>query len=185
MPKKVSNSQASQEIRDAYAFGYRSTKGGRIVLNGERVPLIIKETTGTRQVTPTQYYVFIGKYPGSPENYIRVHRFVAYCKYGEEAFLHLVRHKNDISLDNSWDNLLLGDHRSNALDISPELRRERAQRAAEKKRKLTPEQRAEIPILKEYGWSYSQLAARYGVCVATIQIYVRKNEPYPLPSKPD
>jgi len=184
MARKVSNTQAAQEIRDAYAYGYRSTKGGRILLNGERVPLIIKQSQGTRQVTPTEYYVFIAKYPGSPENYIRVHRFVAYCKYGEEALTHLVRHKNNISLDNSWDNLLLGNHRDNSLDIPEEIRRERAQRAAEKKRKLTPEQRAEIPILKEYGWSYSQLAKRYGVCVATIQNYVRKNESYPT-SKPD
>lgn len=170
--KDISQSQAAQEIRDAYAYGYRSTKGGRILLNGEPVQLIIKQSQGTRQVTPTEYYVFIGKYPGSPENYIRVHRFVAYCKFGEKAFTSLVRHMNNISLDNSWDNLKLGTHRDNSLDIPENIRRERAQRGAAKKRKLTLEQREELKMLRAYGWTIAQIAEKYGVCKNTINNYL-------------
>jgi hypothetical protein len=172
-------SQSSQEIIEAYDNGYRCTRDGHIILNNKCVSLIRKEFKGTGQVTPTPYYLFIPEYRGSNENPIRVHRFVAYCKYGLEAFSHLVRHHNNNSLDNSWDNLLLGTTRDNTLDIPVEIRRERAQRAGLKKRKLTEEDEKNIMKLRKLNkdkWTYDLLADRYGVCRKTIQnILARRN----------
>lgn len=48
---------------------------------------------------------------------VKTHRFVAYMKYGEEAFkVECVRHLNDNSLDNSWDNIAIGTLYDNHLD---------------------------------------------------------------------
>jgi hypothetical protein len=48
---------------------------------------------------------------------VQTHRFVAYTKYGEATFeADCVRHLNDNSLDNSWDNITLGTHYDNHLD---------------------------------------------------------------------
>src|SRR5437763_11161941 len=44
---------------------------------------------------------------------IAVHRFIAYCKFGEIVFMDgvYVRHKNGKALDNRPDNLLVGTSR--------------------------------------------------------------------------
>ncbi|WP_430794437.1 HNH endonuclease [Bacillus thuringiensis] len=45
------------------------------------------------------------------------HRIIAYLKYGETAFeAECVRHLNDNSLDNSWDNIEIGSLYDNHLD---------------------------------------------------------------------
>ncbi len=56
---------------------------------------------------------------------VKVHRFVAYLKYGRKALrkgVH-VRHRNGSSFDNSWDNILLGTQSQNELDKPEEHRR--------------------------------------------------------------
>lgn len=173
-------SESSLEIIEAYKkFGYWSTMNG-VVLNRYNHPVELKkkESKGTRQVTPTYYYVFIPRDLKNREcNPVRVHRFVAYCKYKEKALERgtLIRHKNNDSLDNSWDNLLIGTTRDNTLDIPKEIRKERALRGGVKKRKLTRNEAIEIRTMYKTGkWTHIKLAEKFNVCKRTIQMIVNE-----------
>jgi hypothetical protein len=58
---------------------------------------------------------------------IHCHRFIAYEKYGNEMFNHFcVRHLDGNPLNNSWDNILLGSHSDNMMDVPKEVRRKKA-----------------------------------------------------------
>lgn len=50
---------------------------------------------------------------------LNVHQLQAYQKFGDELFKEgiVVRHLNDISTDNSWDNIAIGTYKDNALDM--------------------------------------------------------------------
>jgi len=56
------------------------------------------------------------------------HRLQAYQKYGDNLFQKgiEVRHKNNIKTDNSWNNILVGTHSENMMDIPKQLRIKRA-----------------------------------------------------------
>ncbi len=61
---------------------------------------------------------------------VKVHRFVAYLKYGRRALrkgVH-VRHRDGDNFNNSWDNVLIGTQSQNELDKPIELRRELGKR---------------------------------------------------------
>lgn len=60
------------------------------------------------------------------------HRLQAFQKYGKLLFnLGIVtRHKDGDKLNNSWDNILIGSHSQNALDIPKQIRVKRAFHAA-------------------------------------------------------
>lgn len=53
-----------------------------------------------------------------------VHKIQAYLKFGNKIFEKdiIVRHKNDISKDNTWDNILIGSFQENSLDVPKEKR---------------------------------------------------------------
>ena len=59
---------------------------------------------------------------------IMVHRIQAFQKYGYDMFKEgiEVRHKNGISTDNSWDNILIGTHSENMMDIPIQVRMSKA-----------------------------------------------------------
>ncbi len=66
---------------------------------------------------------------------IKAHRFVAFLKFGARALrrgVH-VRHRNNDSDDNSWENILLGTQSQNERDKPIELRRELGRRNLTKK----------------------------------------------------
>ena len=67
---------------------------------------------------------------------VKVHRFVAYLKYGQRALwksLH-VRHQDGNNFNNSWDNVLIGTQSQNERDKPIELRRELGRRNLNRKR---------------------------------------------------
>jgi len=107
----------------------------------------------------------------------------AYQKYGN-AFLQPgieVRHLNNNSADNSLDNIDIGTHQENMLDVPAELRRLRSrkgQRAGTAKvRKFTFEEVQEIRKLREEGWTYSQLRLRFP-CAKSTMSYIINNKTY-------
>lgn len=77
---------------------------------------------------------------------IPVHRFIAYCKFGDKLFQEsiLVRHLDGDVLNNSWDNLELGSQSENMMDRPKEARIAHAKRAASFIRKYTDEEEKEI-----------------------------------------
>lgn len=110
-------------IRYAKINGYTVDSTGKIFNHrGKLVKGSIKKKKDKRKGKGSGEYlthVFTVTDPkdGYKSRPIPTHRFVAYLKYGEEAFLaDCVRHLNDDSLDNSWDNIAIGSHMDNHLD---------------------------------------------------------------------
>ncbi len=99
-----------------------------------------------------------------------VHLLAAYQKFGEAAFEEgiLVRHKNSNSLDNSYDNLLIGTLSDNAMDIPKEVRIARAKKAAKSRRKLSDSQVKDIRKAVSNGVLQKTLAIKYNVVKSTI-----------------
>lgn len=103
---------------EAYRRGYRITREGRLINpNGDYVNgFLIK----CKNVEYLRFGIRINK----KTKHLSVHILQAYQKYGEFVFEVniVVRHKNNISTDNSWDNILIGSHKDNSLDMSLEFR---------------------------------------------------------------
>lgn len=107
-------SKTNEFVRIAYQRGFTVDKTGQVYNpKGKPVKGTIKKSKSYRirnfgVSPPGNGYI---TYP------VPTHKFVAYMKYGEEAFkAECVRHYNDNSLDNSWDNILLGTNYDNHLD---------------------------------------------------------------------
>ena len=64
----------------------------------------------------------------------KVHILQAYQKFGDKIFEEgiVVRHLNGNSLDNSWDNILIGSYSDNRLDMEKNLRSELSTNASRK-----------------------------------------------------
>lgn len=59
---------------------------------------------------------------------VLVHRIQALQKFGDKIFKDgiVVRHLNGEKTDNSWDNIAIGTHKDNAMDIPKEQRLQRS-----------------------------------------------------------
>lgn len=82
-------------------------------------------------INPSGYRVF-GLTHNGKRITIRVHRMAAFQKYGLDIYNDgmEVRHLNNIKLDNSFENIAIGTHKDNYLDIEENDRRERVLRSA-------------------------------------------------------
>jgi len=67
---------------------------------------------------------------------LRVHKLQAFVKYGNQIFEKgmVVRHLNGNSLDNSWDNIVLGTQSQNMMDRREEDRKQHVKRKEPTKR---------------------------------------------------
>ena len=101
---------------------------------------------------------------------VRVHRFVAYKKFGDVIFGKgiQVRHLDGNKHNNSWDNIDVGSQSENMMDRDPSDRIRCAKAAAKTRRKLTEEQVHSMRVDRANGAKYSELISRYGVCKATV-----------------
>lgn len=99
---------------EAFSRGYRVTEDG----------ILLSKTGATiGSVNNTGYLSFEIRSNGGKIR-ISCHRLQAYQKYGDALYGvgMVVRHKNNNKLDNSWDNILIGTHSQNKMDI-PEQQR--------------------------------------------------------------
>lgn len=96
---------------------------------------------------------------------ISVHRLVAYQKYKE--FLYKdgieVRHFDGNPLNNSYDNILLGTHQQNMMDIKEDVRLKASVKASEKLRKFTDLEMDVIRSDKSLGYTYKELMLKYNI----------------------
>lgn len=102
-----------------YSKGYRITENGTI-LNPKG--LEIQGYTDSRGYKRLKLHI--------GEKYLEcdVHRIQAFQKYGELLYQEgiEVRHLNGIRLDNSYENILIGTHQDNMLDIPEAIRLSKA-----------------------------------------------------------
>lgn len=116
-------------ILSAYERGYRVSENGILIgVDGKEIKYAYSE-----KIRYPRFSVWVGK-ENSKDGYVKipVHRFAAYCFFGESLFdFPLVRHLNGNVLDFSKENLALGDSRENQLDRAVESRKASARKACE------------------------------------------------------
>lgn len=103
---------------------------------------------------------------------IQIHRLAAYQKFGSAMFVKgiEVRHLDNTQTNSRPDNIAIGTPTDNAFDKS---RATRVRVAANARRKLTSEQRAQLLADRRSGMKYDDLAAKYGLRKSTISYIVR------------
>ncbi len=103
---------------------------------------------------------------------LRIHKLQAYIKFGDEIFEEgiVIRHLNNNSQDNSWDNIDIGTQSENMMDKSGWQRKAQAG----KRRVITEEIKQSILKDKINGFSNRKLSAKYGIPKSTIRDYLKK-----------
>jgi len=106
--------------------------------------------------------------------YVMVHRLLAYQKYGDRIFEPgvEVRHLNSDPSDNRVENIEIGTHSQNMMDMPRERRWAKAKQAAKAKRKLTEEQVATLRCDHAAGMSYRKLMQKYGISKTAVSYIV-------------
>lgn len=155
----------SKKEQEAYDLGYRVTVDGLVVAPSGRVLQPFFKNS-QRDYPAFSGYRKLGK--------IKVHRLVAYQKWGEDIYRHgvEVRHLDGDITNFSVDNLALGTHQQNALDIPKERRLDRAQKAGNAVRKYDAEKRQEIRRFYVSTRSYKHTMARFGISSSVVQYIV-------------
>ncbi len=90
---------------------------------------------------------------------LQVSRLVAFQKFGEAIFGNgiVVRHLDGNSKNDSWENIAIGTHSQNMMDMPPEVRRAKAAAA---NRKFDP---AKVRAFYQQSGSYKVTMAEFGI----------------------
>jgi uncharacterized protein YerC len=157
----------NQYIIKAYGLGYRSTQEGNIIGKSGKI-LKLQLVAGYYQF----YADFVTKeQPKRVWSHIKVHRFIGYEKYGNLIFEDglLIRHKDSNPLNNTWDNLLIGNASDNMLDQPEEVRVRKAIQATQFVRKYPDELLKEV-FFDRYnlGFTYRDIKEKYGISKSTL-----------------
>lgn len=141
----------------AFEMGYRVDKNGVLRNNNND---IVKCSINSRG------YLKTGIRLNSKVINILVHRLQAYIKYGNKIYDKNieVRHLNGVKTDNSYDNILIGSHIENMLDIDEKTRIKKAM-IASKSRKNAYSKDKIYNIKKDrlLGMTYKQLMDKYNI----------------------
>lgn len=165
-------------IKIAYDKGYRVTEEG-VLLGTRGKPLVVKKRGKQRYPT---FAVNVGSLTGSGVFGIPVHKFAAYCFYGEETFKEgtVVRHLDADTENVSRANLVLGTYSQNELDKPPEVRSRSGTiaRASQPSRahnsRFTNEEVREIRERFSLGELVREIAEEYGVTRRCIQLIITR-----------
>jgi len=157
-------SKTNEYIIGAKEKGYYVDKEGNVYSPNKKLVLRIAQNR----------YSFTIRYYGSRVT-IPVHRFVAYFKFGDKIFENLeVRHLNNDSLDNNWDNIDIGTHSENILDMPKEKRIQKAIHASSKRRKFSDEEVKKIKEDRNNGMNYKDLCVKYKTSKSTLSYLFNK-----------
>ena len=104
----------------AYKRGYRVTEYGQ-ALNPKG-----------EDIGHSGNYCWIKIRINGKSTHVSIHRLQAFQKYGYELFEEGIetRHLNGDGTDNSWDNIVIGTHSENMMDIPEQVRIKRAKYAS-------------------------------------------------------
>ena len=107
---------------------------------------------------------------------ISVHKFVAYFKYGDATFEPGIetRHFNGNSLDNTWDNILIGTHSDNMLDMSEDKRIKLAIKRSIHTRRFSDDEVQSILKDRQSGMCYRLIAEKHNTCKGSIGYIINK-----------
>lgn len=109
---------------------------------------------------------------------IKFSRIQAYMKFGDAIYEEdiCVRHINGNSLDDSWDNIMIGSHSDNMRDI-PKSTRVKSSAIASSKRKSSYSKDKIIAIKKAHndGLSYKQIMEKFNITSKGTISYIVNN----------
>lgn len=162
--KRLSNN--AKRMLVAYDLGYRVLDDGAVVSPRGTV---LSPGTDSRG-----YYAFSLKMPGEYAKRVCVHQLAAYQKYGEAVFAPGVetRHLDGIATNNSLDNIAIGTHHDNIMDMPQSARVAKARQASAMQRKLDAHTVNALRLDHICGMSYAGLIARYGITKCAISYIV-------------
>lgn len=173
-------SKAAGHIMYVHARGYRVLRDGQVKSFTGRILKLRERYKGKgRRALDEPYLEFTAANEEGKARGVLVHRLVAYQKFGLDMFVDglVVRHRNDITRDNSWANIILGTYSENIMDKAPEVRRAQARRAALAKRRLTMVQANDIRRQKELGAKVVDLCEEYGLGLSAVYAIIN-NQSY-------
>ena len=135
-----------------YELGYRVMENGNIISKSGSI-LSGSINNGYIRISIRSYIY----------SYFFAHRLQAYQKYGDALFKEgiEVRHKNGNSYDNSYDNILIGSHSENMMDIPQSIRVSRAIHASSFNKKYCRED--VIDFHENNSRSYKKTMERFGI----------------------
>jgi len=109
-----------------------------------------------------QYKVFAFRRPGGVKERQKIHRLQAFQKFGEKMYEDgiVVRHLDGDSLNNSRDNIAIGTHHDNHMDVPEEKRIAKAIHAASFCRKFDKE---EVRKFHAESRSYKTTMSHFGI----------------------
>jgi hypothetical protein len=162
-PQNPAMSQNNQALRAAFLKGYRVANGNVVTPEGK-----------PRAATLYDGYLSFNFGINAKQIPVKVHRLVAYQKYGEEALVagRHVRHLDGNPVNNLADNIAIGSAHDNSMDRP---KQNRVSHAAKGRQKFSPEF---IQSLREEylsGIGYRQLSAKHGLPPSTLSYYLSKS----------
>lgn len=155
-------SKQNNLIIEANKRGYNVTSYGQVIgLNGNELKL---------HINPKGYYSFNIRFGDKNKpTRVFVHKLQAYQKFGNELFNNIeVRHLNGDPLDNSIDNISIGTHSENMLDINEDSRRYKSLIGWKNSKIRTEEERIKIYQALNDGLSYSEIKEIFGIPKGTL-----------------
>lgn len=126
--------------------------------------------------TLTHGYLKVGiKIPemGISSYALKIHKFQAYRKYGEEIFNPgiVVRHLNGDNTDNSWGNIVIGTQSDNMMDRDEQDRI----RHSKERRKYSQEVKSKLVQERESGKSFGQISKDHSIPLQTVKDIIKMN----------
>lgn len=161
----------------AFDKGYRVVGGHVLSPNNKKMSMYLKHR-GCISYPAFRLYVSGNiSISGVPKRYdVLVHRLVAYQKYGNAIYDDgiCVRHLDGDPLDFSDDNIEIGTHSQNMMDIPEAIRQRSAKTAASYKRKFSDNDIRDIRLLKANGTTLKYLCEMYNVSKSTMSYIINK-----------
>ena len=163
-------------VKIAFDKGYRIVNNQAVSPKGK----ILKLSLTNGKII--KYYQFGIKVPDLDKTLqksfsVRYHHLVAYEKYGDEFFKNdvQVRHFNGDSLDNDWNNILLGSRSDNMQDINPLDRKITALKNSWNVRKYKGEILNQIKIDKLNGFSNKEISIKHNISPSSVWYMINKS----------
>lgn len=148
----------------AYKKGYRVTKDGQL-LNPKGIKIGSINSGG---------YEYFGLRINKKQKNIETHRLQAYQKYGNKLFEDniIVRHLNRNSLDNAFDNISIGTHKDNYIDIPEENKKKMVCHKIKYPKEFVLKLKEEYNEVK----NYNELSRKYNMDRYTIWYLINKRK---------
>lgn len=158
----------NEALEIAWSMGYRALRDGRVRGPSGKILKLMPDYSLSSPYL--KFSIMLGQRPNRKLKRIKVHRLVAYQKYGNAIFAPgiLVRHKDNNYMNNSYENILIGTPKDNYEDIP------KHQRVRLKHRKFSADDVKEIRRLYHLGWKTWELGRDLHVSEGTISKIIKR-----------